>query len=69
MTQYAVVNWEGEMAPIVKKGVGVEEKYVRVVRAGMCDVMRENRFSLLFVPAKWKKVGNSRHETKINSDY
>ena len=22
MTQYAVVNWEGEMAPIVKKGVG-----------------------------------------------
>ena len=66
MTQYAVVNWEGEMAPIVKKGVGVEEKYAWFARE-LCDVMRENRFiSLLLVPAKWKKVGNSRHETKIN---
>jgi len=54
------------MAPIVKKGVGVEEKYAWFARE-LCDVMRENRFiSLLLVPAKWKKVGNSRHETKIN---
>jgi hypothetical protein len=39
MKQYAVTNWEGEMAAIVKKGGGCEgRRHARFARK-LCDVM------------------------------
>ena len=67
MTQYAVVNWEGEMAPIVKKGVGVEEKYAWFARE--CVTLCARTVSVCFwFPPNGKKLKLATRDCKINLD-